>query len=69
MCGAIRCAASISSTAPIAKLGATKQLALGGGRFGGLAGGVEIEAGGAGHDVDAGRQAGAGRWQAPYRGW
>ena len=28
MCGAIRCATSISSTAPIAKLGATKQLAL-----------------------------------------
>ena len=28
MCGAIVCATSISSTAPIAKLGATKQLAL-----------------------------------------
>ena len=51
MWGAIRCAASISSTAPIAKLGATKQLASP--RLGRLAQLVEVEAGGADHRVDA----------------
>ena len=57
MCGAIVWETSIISTAPIAKLGATKQLALAGLR--GLAGGLEVEAGGADDGVDARLQAGA----------
>ncbi len=55
---AIACEASISSTAPIAKLGATKQLAALASAA--VAQRLEVEAGGADDGVDAGLEAGAG---------
>ncbi len=56
MCGAIVCETSIISTAPIAKLGATKQLACEASAA--CARRVEVEAGGADDGVDARLQAG-----------
>ena len=55
MCLAIACDASISRTAPIAKLGATKQLALPASAA--AVKRVEVEAGGAEDDVDTGLEA------------
>ena len=60
-----RCETSISSTAPIAKLGATKQFAVAGRRLGRLAQRVDVEAGRADDGVDAGPEAGARRCRPP----